>query len=262
MDYLSAEVWSNWLAFALPPLCVASPNPALSRRMFIRVLDELQLGAVQFAPVALRAGGATCLFRRVRNVGIVQFAGRWNAAASLSHCIQEALAVFVVSRFSPSARLHLRSLCVGFGFTNAPSTKAWVLFCTRGRSHLRPTIPVPCCRSMISMVAVDGGLLVAAFRAATEFDFAMFVSQSGVAFCPQPGGGEGHRRRRRLRREPMGGCRFLPGAAPPGIGIRDCNRGEHAGRQPQRNRLDSDDDCRAQGEFASCNGPSGPSISG
>lgn len=55
-------------------------------------------------------------FKQTRNVGIVQFVGRWKPAATLNRYIQAAMVVLVLSQSSPPIRLHLKSFCHESGF--------------------------------------------------------------------------------------------------------------------------------------------------
>ncbi len=52
----------------------------------------------------MRAGGATALFRRTKNLPVVQYAGRWASLRTLQHYIQEASAAQVLIKIEVEAR--------------------------------------------------------------------------------------------------------------------------------------------------------------
>ena len=73
------------------------------------VVEELGLADCHFTLGSLRGGGATHSFRVHRNLGQLQYAGRWKRAETLKHYIQEALAVQVVSQAPQESQQLLRA---------------------------------------------------------------------------------------------------------------------------------------------------------
>ncbi|CAE7035325.1 unnamed protein product [Symbiodinium sp. CCMP2592] len=72
--------------------------------LFKEALGELRMGECGYTLGSLRGGGATHQFRRHRNLGQLQFAGRWSRPETLQHYLQEALSVQVVAQASDAAK--------------------------------------------------------------------------------------------------------------------------------------------------------------
>ncbi|CAE7682844.1 unnamed protein product [Symbiodinium sp. CCMP2592] len=66
--------------------------------LFKQALEEMHLGTCGFTLGSLRGGGATYHFRVHRNIGQLQYAGRWARAETLRHYLQTALSIQVVSQ--------------------------------------------------------------------------------------------------------------------------------------------------------------------
>ena len=114
------RVWQHQFAMATDSALIlwlrwwcAERNPKqrvlrIARRrwqvLFKALLEELGLQACRFTLGSLRAGGATHQFRVHRNVGQLQFAGRWSRPETLKHYLQEALSVQVFSQAPAEAR--------------------------------------------------------------------------------------------------------------------------------------------------------------
>lgn len=62
---------------------------------FSRVVKQLHLGECHYTLGSLRAGGATHHFRIHRNLGELQYLGRWRQASTLEHYLHEAYAIHV-----------------------------------------------------------------------------------------------------------------------------------------------------------------------
>ena len=93
-----------WCAGGLPKQRVLRVARRRWQVIFQSLLEELGLQACHFTLGSLRAGGATHQFRVHRNVGQLQFAGRWSKPDTLKHYLQEALSVQVFSQAPAEAR--------------------------------------------------------------------------------------------------------------------------------------------------------------
>ena len=80
----------------------------VAARHFSRALALLGLDEVQYTPVSLRPGGCTDHFQRFRNLGELQFLGRWKQASTLQFYLHEAYAVHVTRQGSERCRHLLR----------------------------------------------------------------------------------------------------------------------------------------------------------
>ena len=72
--------------------------------LFKQAMEEMLLHGCQFTLGSLRGGGATHHFRVHKNVGQLQFAGRWARPETLRHYLQEALSIQVVAQAPVEAR--------------------------------------------------------------------------------------------------------------------------------------------------------------
>lgn len=78
--------------------------------LFKQALDEMHLATCGFTLGSLRGGGATYHFRVHRNIGQLQYAGRWARAETLRHYLQTALSIQVVAQAPGEATRILRNL--------------------------------------------------------------------------------------------------------------------------------------------------------
>ena len=101
--------WLSWWMADLKPsdLLFGVSRYVLSRH-FSRALALLGLDEVQYTLGSLRAGGCTDHFQRFRNLGELQFLGRWKQASTLQFYLHEAYAVHVTRQGSERCRQLLR----------------------------------------------------------------------------------------------------------------------------------------------------------
>ncbi|CAK0800076.1 unnamed protein product [Prorocentrum cordatum] len=97
----STVAWLQWWMHRVGPDDPVFPSGYSGLRQ-IHVGLVKQLGIPQFTLAGLRAGGATELFMRTRNIAWVKFHGRWASERSLAHYIQEANAAAALSDLEPS----------------------------------------------------------------------------------------------------------------------------------------------------------------
>ncbi|CAE7566198.1 unnamed protein product, partial [Symbiodinium microadriaticum] len=84
---------------------------SLSRRRWAQILVEsleiLHLDSCGFTLGSLRGGGACHHFKTQKNLGLLQFAGRWRRPETLRHYLQDALGIHALAQAPPSARAKL-----------------------------------------------------------------------------------------------------------------------------------------------------------
>ena len=104
--------------------------------LLAEALLELGLDGCGLTPASLRAGGATEMYVRTRDTGLVQFAGRWRSPQSLLHYIQGAMATMVLYRIPLLVISTLAKLIVDLAFMSRPPLKPWTSFFHRPASDL------------------------------------------------------------------------------------------------------------------------------
>ena len=75
-------------------------------KMFKLVCTVLGIANFGFVPSSFRSGGATEHFRKFRNLGRTQYAGRWRNPRTLEIYLQEAMASLIQNKFDAAA-IHL-----------------------------------------------------------------------------------------------------------------------------------------------------------
>jgi len=73
-------------------------------RVLSRALTRLGLAGLGLVPSSCRGGGATLLWLRTFNEGLVQRKGRWDSKRTLRHYLQQAGATLVLTQAPPRAR--------------------------------------------------------------------------------------------------------------------------------------------------------------
>ena len=81
----------------------------LSRRFYL-LLAKLRLGKTSYTLGSLRGGGAVEYFRRIQNLGALQYRGRWDNAGTLGHYLQEGLAALAYSKLDKETLQRIRTL--------------------------------------------------------------------------------------------------------------------------------------------------------
>jgi hypothetical protein len=97
--------WLEWWTAHLPPQAplFRMTRVQLSNRMD-QLLSFLGCRGLRFTPGSLRAGGATHHFMTHRDIGRLQYQGRWRSSATLSCYLQEAVAAAAWGTIPPAAR--------------------------------------------------------------------------------------------------------------------------------------------------------------
>ena len=103
--------WARWLLAGLGPDQRIFPgSPTELRNILKEALSFLGLSGLGLTLAGLRTGGATYIFRRDQNVGALQFLGRWRAANTLHHYLQEGMSAHILAELSQSTIDFLLSL--------------------------------------------------------------------------------------------------------------------------------------------------------
>ena len=101
---------------------------SLSRRRWAQILVEsleiLHLDSCGFTLGSLRGGGACHHFKTQKNLGLLQFAGRWRRPETLRHYLQEALGIHALAQAPPSARAKLLQVYEQVPLLSAPPPSA------------------------------------------------------------------------------------------------------------------------------------------
>ena len=118
-----------WMAEAKPDAPLLGLSRYLLARHFSRTLVLLGLEDVHYTLGSLRAGGCTDHFQRHRNLGELQFLGRWQQASTLQFYLHEAYAVHVTRQSS--------------------STSKALLFATHAHVHLLKNPPSRSLRTLV-----------------------------------------------------------------------------------------------------------------
>ena len=91
--------WLQWVCTDLPAnACLVSGSSGKFRENFAHLLHTLSLSG--FTLASLRTGGATQQFRDHRNLGRLQYAGRWSNEKTVRHYLQEALSRRISNQFN------------------------------------------------------------------------------------------------------------------------------------------------------------------
>ena len=103
--------WARWFLDGLnPDQRIFQGSPAELRNILKEALNFLGLDGLGLTLAGLRTGGATYIFRKDQNVGVLQFLGRWRAANTLHHYLQEGMSAHILANLSAESELLLRSL--------------------------------------------------------------------------------------------------------------------------------------------------------
>ena len=78
--------------------------------MFKTVCTFMNVSNAGYTLGSLRSGGATNHFRIHRNIGHLQYLGRWRSARTLEHYLHEAYAAMTAGSLSAHAKLILSEL--------------------------------------------------------------------------------------------------------------------------------------------------------
>ena len=121
VEELSAIRWLAWWTDRLGPhakLFWLSRNElAECMRQLLRFLG---CEALRFTPGSLRAGGATAHYMLYRDLGRLQYHGRWRSPQTLACYLQEAVAAAAWSTVPPAARVLIADCRRLFAATAAP----------------------------------------------------------------------------------------------------------------------------------------------
>ena len=101
--------------------------PVYRRRwasLFAEAVGILHLKNCSFTLGSLRGGGATHHFRTHRNLGELQFAGRWKRPETLKHYLQEAVSIQVICQAPASAKELLTEAHAYTHLLSAPPPRA------------------------------------------------------------------------------------------------------------------------------------------
>ena len=91
--------WLQWFCADLPAsAALVSVSSVKFREVFCTLLRSL--GISGFTLASLRTGGATQQFKDHRNLGRLQYAGRWSNEKTVRHYLQEALSRRISNQFS------------------------------------------------------------------------------------------------------------------------------------------------------------------
>ena len=121
----SLVAWLRWWVVGAPRSRKLFPIPR--RRWALRMRDALEMLELQgchYTLGSLRGGGATHHFRVHRNLGQLQYAGRWKRLETLQHYLHEALSVQVVAQAPESALQRLHTVHQRASFLLQPPPRA------------------------------------------------------------------------------------------------------------------------------------------
>ena len=131
--------WATWLLTGVPRECrVFTGSRRLFNIIFHQILESLGLGTIGFTPASLRAGGATSLFLRTRNIAIVRFTGRWRSDLTLTHYLQEAVSAFILASMPEDLAKRLcRYGDLLYTIFRQPPREPWFRVFSREKQHRR-----------------------------------------------------------------------------------------------------------------------------
>lgn len=111
VEEVAAIKWIEWWVEGLVGDTLLFPG---TRTELSNLLKEacryLGLTGLRLGLSGLRTGGATHAFRQHRNLGRLQFAGRWRAPQTLQHYLQESMTAHLVASLPERVRLFLEKL--------------------------------------------------------------------------------------------------------------------------------------------------------
>ena len=94
-----AIAWLQWFCADLPSSAALVSDSSVKFRHVSTTLLQ-SLGISGFTLASLRTGGATQQFKDHRNLGRLQYAGRWSNEKTVRHYLQEALSRRISNQFS------------------------------------------------------------------------------------------------------------------------------------------------------------------
>ena len=109
-----------WMADVSGKTLLFGVSRYVLQKKFSDVLCKLGIDDCGYTLGSLRAGGATDFFQRTRNLGELQYQGRWTAASTLQYYLMEAFSAFVTSSVESSVREKLESVHVLKHLLNFP----------------------------------------------------------------------------------------------------------------------------------------------
>ena len=110
---ISSKLLLQWLESYLSTLQDADmlfPSYSSMRHNITLILAALLPDKHNFTLGGIRAGGATYLYLKTENVGLVQRKGRWRSARTLEHYIQEGAAILSAARWPPEVHAKIDKL--------------------------------------------------------------------------------------------------------------------------------------------------------
>ena len=103
--------WLTWWIDGLDPQHLVFPGSRAELNNLLKEATQfLGLQELHLVLAGLRTGGATHAFRKHRNIGRLQFAGRWRSSATLQHYLQEAMTAHLVTVLPQRVQALLESL--------------------------------------------------------------------------------------------------------------------------------------------------------
>jgi hypothetical protein len=115
VDDPSLLAWMSWDFEGMQPDDKLWPS---SRQQMVKMLQEalrtLHMEGMNLTLGGLRAGGATYHFQVHRNLGTLQFLGRWRNATSMQHYLQEAVSALICINASEPCRSSVEACLKGF----------------------------------------------------------------------------------------------------------------------------------------------------
>jgi hypothetical protein len=129
LDNPGLVAWLEWWLEGRGPNEAAFPLVARRwRQAFKTVAEFMGVSNAGFSLGSLRSGGATNHFRVHRNLGHLQFLGRWRSAKTLEHYLHEAYAAMTAGSLSASSKKLMEQLHLYLHWLNAPpalSARRW-----------------------------------------------------------------------------------------------------------------------------------------
>ena len=108
VDEPALIAWLKWWSRLVSKNGPESPffpvSAAKWRKMFATMMSVLGVPNSGFTLGSLRSGGATSHFRLHRNLGHLQYLGRWSSAKTLEHYLHEAYAAMTAGALTSSAK--------------------------------------------------------------------------------------------------------------------------------------------------------------
>ena len=108
IDSKELVAWCRWwTAGKGPKQRFLSPSRRRWSQVLVEALEILQLQSRGFTLSSLRGGGACHHFKTQKNLGLLQFAGRWRRPETLRHYLQDALGIHALAQAPSTARERL-----------------------------------------------------------------------------------------------------------------------------------------------------------